>query len=46
MQKGCACKFLFGPETDEGKKEEIHKALEDKTELKTEIKLYKKSGSI
>ena len=43
MQKGCACKFLFGPETEEELKEQIATALEEKTELQLEINLYKKS---
>ena len=44
MQKGCACKFLYGPGTDEEKKSEIEKALEAKTELQVEIQFYKKNG--
>ena len=43
MQKGCACKFLYGPETDEEQKSQIQTALEDKTELQLEISFYKKS---
>lgn len=46
MQKGCACKFLFGPDTDEAGKEDIADSLFDKTELKLEIQLYKKGGKI
>ena len=30
MQKGCACKFLYGPGTDEEKRYEIEKSLEAK----------------
>ena len=44
MQKGCACKFLYGPETDEEHKGQIEKALESKTELKLEVMFYKKNG--
>ena len=44
MQKGCACKFLYGPGTDEEKKSEIEKALEAKTELQVEVQFYKKNG--
>ena len=44
MQKGCACKFLFGSETEKGLIGEITKALQDKTELKLELQLYKKNG--
>ncbi|XP_011498400.1 PREDICTED: potassium voltage-gated channel subfamily H member 8 [Ceratosolen solmsi marchali] len=45
MQKGCACKFLYGPETKEEEKAMIDKSLESKTELKLEVVFYKKSGS-
>lgn len=45
MQKGCACKFLYGEDTDEDKKRQIEEALQDKTELKLEVKFYKKSGT-
>ena len=44
MHKGCACKFLYGSETEEDKKQKIEKALEEKIELKMEIKFYKKNG--
>ena len=44
MQKGCACKFLYGEETNEDKKKEIEAALQEKTEYKAEVKFYKKSG--
>ena len=43
MQKGCACKFLYGEETDEEKRAQIEKALEGKNEIKMEVKFYKKS---
>ncbi|XP_021963414.1 potassium voltage-gated channel subfamily H member 8 isoform X2 [Folsomia candida] len=45
MQKGCACKFLFGQETREDQILEIAKSLELKSELKLEVMLYKKTGS-
>ncbi|XP_011329421.1 potassium voltage-gated channel subfamily H member 8 isoform X2 [Ooceraea biroi] len=45
MQKGCACKFLYGSETKEEEKAMIDKSLESKTELKMEVVFYKKSGS-
>ncbi|XP_041375018.1 potassium voltage-gated channel subfamily H member 8-like [Gigantopelta aegis] len=45
MSKSCACKFLYGEETENPEKEKIDKALEEKNELKTEIYLYKKCGS-
>jgi potassium voltage-gated channel Eag-related subfamily H protein 8 len=44
MHKGCACKFLYGAETEEDKKQKIENALEEKIELKMEIKFYKKNG--
>lgn len=44
MQKGCACKFLYGPDTPEEQKAQIEKSLEFKTELKMEIILYKKNN--
>ncbi|XP_031832379.2 eag-like K[+] channel isoform X3 [Nomia melanderi] len=45
MQKGCACKFLYGPETKEEKRAMIEKSLESKTELKTDVVFYKKNGT-
>ncbi|XP_025832214.1 potassium voltage-gated channel subfamily H member 8-like [Agrilus planipennis] len=45
MQKGCACKFLYGTETKEEHKSQIDKALELKTELKLEVIFYKKNGT-
>lgn len=44
MQKGCACKFLYGPETKDEHKTQIDKALESKNELKLEVIFYKKNG--
>lgn len=46
MQKGCACAFLYGPETKEEAIREIDDALENKTELKLEVIFYKKNGSL
>ena len=45
MQKGCACRFLHGPGTDQDKVGEIEKALEAKTELQVEIQFYRKNGN-
>lgn len=45
MQKGCACKFLFGPDTSDDHVSQIEKALECKAELKLELIFYKKNGS-
>ena len=44
MQKGCACRFLHGPGTDQEKIIQIEKALEAKTELQVEIQFYRKNG--
>ncbi len=44
MQKGCACKFLFGEETAEEARTAIQNALADKQELKTELRFYKKNS--
>lgn len=44
MQKGCACKFLFGLETSEEHIVQIEQALEYKHELKLEVLFYKKLG--
>ena len=41
MQKGCACKFLYGEETEGEAKAAIEEALVGKKELKTELKLYR-----
>jgi PAS domain S-box-containing protein len=46
MQKGCACKFFFGPETDHSSKKKIENALKEKMELtQLEIRFYKKNGT-
>ncbi|XP_066586736.1 potassium voltage-gated channel subfamily H member 8 isoform X2 [Prorops nasuta] len=45
MQKGCACKFLYGPETKEEDRAMINKSLESKTELKIEVVFYKRNGT-
>ncbi|XP_061885257.1 potassium voltage-gated channel subfamily H member 8 [Entelurus aequoreus] len=43
MQKSCACKFLYGPETSEGIILSINDALEGRKEFKDEIMFYKKT---
>ncbi|XP_050305107.1 potassium voltage-gated channel subfamily H member 8 isoform X2 [Anthonomus grandis grandis] len=45
MQKSCACKFLYGPETKDEHKSRIDEALESKEELKLEVIFYKKNGT-
>ncbi|CAB4061358.1 KCNH8 [Lepeophtheirus salmonis] len=45
MQKGCACKFLYGANTKTEGKEKIENALNEKIEIKLEILLYKKNGT-
>jgi potassium voltage-gated channel Eag-related subfamily H member 8 len=44
MQKSCACKFLWGADTNEEHREAIENALTDKQELKIEVIFYKKNG--
>ncbi|CAB0044343.1 unnamed protein product, partial [Trichogramma brassicae] len=46
MQKGCACKFLYGPDTLEEDRAMIDKSLESKTELKLEVTFYKKCATL
>ncbi|XP_047510383.1 potassium voltage-gated channel subfamily H member 8-like isoform X4 [Pieris napi] len=45
MQKGCACKFLHGPDTHEDHRRDIDAALDSKHELKLELIFYKKIGT-
>ncbi|CAG5933043.1 unnamed protein product [Menidia menidia] len=45
MQKSCMCHFLYGSETSDRLTSQMQKALDDRKEFKTEIILYKKSGS-
>ncbi|KAL7047400.1 hypothetical protein ACKWTF_002890 [Chironomus riparius] len=45
MQKGCACRFLYGPETKDEHKGQIEKSLDGKLELKLEVIFYKKNGT-
>ncbi|XP_053686466.1 potassium voltage-gated channel subfamily H member 8 [Sabethes cyaneus] len=45
MQKGCACRFLYGPETKEEHKSQIESSLDGKNELKLEVIFYKKNGT-
>uniref|UniRef100_UPI0037E7DABE voltage-gated delayed rectifier potassium channel KCNH8 n=1 Tax=Semicossyphus pulcher TaxID=241346 RepID=UPI0037E7DABE len=44
MQKSCACKFLYGPETSESIILSIDEALEERKEFKDEIMFYKKTA--
>ncbi|XP_044028107.1 potassium voltage-gated channel subfamily H member 8 isoform X2 [Siniperca chuatsi] len=44
MQKSCACKFLYGPETSESIIHSIDNALEERKEFKDEIMFYKKTA--
>lgn len=44
MQKSCACKFLYGPETSESIILSIDEALEERKEFKDEIMFYNKTG--
>uniref|UniRef100_A0A182YBZ7 Uncharacterized protein n=1 Tax=Anopheles stephensi TaxID=30069 RepID=A0A182YBZ7_ANOST len=45
MQKGCACRFLYGPETKDEHKSMIETSLDGKSELKLEVIFYKKNGT-
>uniref|UniRef100_A0A3P8S4H5 Potassium voltage-gated channel, subfamily H (eag-related), member 3 n=1 Tax=Amphiprion percula TaxID=161767 RepID=A0A3P8S4H5_AMPPE len=45
MQKSCMCHFLYGSETSDRLTTQMQKALDERREFKTEIILYKKSGS-
>lgn len=45
MQKGCACRFLHGPETKEELKAQIDISLDGKIELKQEVIFYKKNST-
>ncbi|XP_077291084.1 eag-like K[+] channel [Arctopsyche grandis] len=45
MQKGCACRFLYGVDTGDEHKTQIEQSLESKHELKLEVIFYKKNGS-
>ncbi|KAJ7317941.1 hypothetical protein JRQ81_004103 [Phrynocephalus forsythii] len=44
MQRGCACSFLYGPDTSELVRAQIRKALDERKEFKGELILYRKSG--
>ncbi|XP_058474434.1 potassium voltage-gated channel subfamily H member 8 [Solea solea] len=44
MQKSCACKLLYGPETSESIILSIDEALEERKEFKDEIMFYKKTA--
>ncbi|XP_031709565.1 potassium voltage-gated channel subfamily H member 8 isoform X1 [Anarrhichthys ocellatus] len=44
MQKSCACKFLYGPESSESIILSIDDSLEERKEFKDEIMFYKKTA--
>ena len=46
MSKCCACRFLHGENTEQAVKAKIDAALEERTELKTQVDFYKKSGEL
>lgn len=46
MQKGCACRFLYGVDTGDEHKTQIEQSLESKHELKLEVIFYKKNGEL
>ncbi|KAM9820862.1 voltage-gated delayed rectifier potassium channel KCNH8-like [Neosynchiropus ocellatus] len=45
MQKSCLCHFLYGVETSSHLTSLMQSALEERREFKTELVLYRKSGS-
>jgi len=45
MSKSCACKFLYGTETNREEIEKLDNALDSQTEFKTEIIFYRKYGN-
>ncbi|KAG8035250.1 hypothetical protein G9C98_001740, partial [Cotesia typhae] len=45
MQKGCACKFLYGPKTTEEDRAEIYRSLEEKKEIKRTVIFYKQNAT-
>ena len=44
MGRSCACKFMYGNNTAVVEKDKIDAALENKTELKTELIFYRRDG--
>ncbi|CAL1611440.1 unnamed protein product [Knipowitschia caucasica] len=44
MQKSCACKFLYGPESSPAVILRIDQALEERSEFKDQIMFSKKTG--
>jgi potassium voltage-gated channel Eag-related subfamily H protein 8 len=46
MKQGCACKFLYGPDTSEEHRTQVERALDSMTELQLEVILYKKNGKL
>ncbi|KAJ8350465.1 hypothetical protein SKAU_G00255950 [Synaphobranchus kaupii] len=45
MQRSCACHFLYGPETSDQLAAQMQAALDQRTEFKAELVLYKKAGT-
>ncbi|KAL0961842.1 hypothetical protein UPYG_G00332380 [Umbra pygmaea] len=46
MQKSCACKFLYGPESSDAIVLSIDNALEERKDFKDEIIFYRKTASV
>ena len=44
MGKSCACKFLYGADSEEQEKTKIDEALDKRQELNTEIFLYRRNS--
>ena len=45
MSKSCACKFLYGTDTNREEIGKLDNALDTQTEFKTEILFYRKHGN-
>ncbi|ESO08636.1 hypothetical protein HELRODRAFT_128997, partial [Helobdella robusta] len=46
MSKNCICKFLFGPLTSAEEIKKLETSVETKSELKSELQLYRKNGTM
>ena len=44
MRKSCSCKFLIGIETERDVVTKLTRAFQSQTEMKAEVKFYKKNG--
>lgn len=44
MSKSCSCSFLYGPETETADLVCLEMAMNSHSEIKTELKLFRKNG--